>query len=70
MVDGTLIADEVEARVIDVIYADDLNGIITLEMDNGEALKIYSNNSTMLESDNSCDPKPPLVLSQPRKTIN
>ncbi len=65
MVNGILIVDEIEAEaeneieiealVSEVVYTDNLNGTLTLDMGNGERLTVASNNSTLLEDDSSSD---------------
>ena len=65
MVSGILIVEEIEAEaedeveieamVSDVVFTDNLNGTITLDLGNGITKDVISNSSTLLEDDSSDD---------------
>ena len=74
MVDGRLIADKVEAeeegeveinaKVTNVIYTDNLNGTIKLDMGDDQILEVRSDNSTMLDDDSSSDTDGTFILEE------
>jgi len=64
MQDGTLLASEVEAehgsieiaaRVISVSATDAKNGVVTLDLGNGQSLDVHTDNGTRFEDDSSMD---------------